>query len=130
MKFVKKILVKGYNMDYKYNGNMLENDRIELVASEIIKKYPQIGIEKARNIAMLEGRISKKKNTEMQFDRLYNIMLMMQNDKNIVKLVCSDLVDILKDSEENGNLKFYFDVVFQILRFLSGEMVFPCLYEV
>ena len=88
---------------------MLENDRLELVASEIIKKYPQIGIEKARNIAMLEGRISKKKNTEMQFDRLYNIMLMMQNDKNIVKLVCSDLVDILKDSEENGNLKFYFD---------------------
>lgn len=116
-------------MDYKYNGNMIEKDRIELVASEIIKKYPQISIEKARDIAMLERRISEKENLDMQFTRLYNIMLTMQNNKNIVKLVCSDLVDILKSSKENGNLKFYLDVVSQILRFLSGERLFPFLDE-
>ena len=116
-------------MDYKYNGNMIEKDRIELVASEIIKKYPQIGIEKARDIAMLEERISEDKNIKMQFNRLYNIMLIMQSDKTLVKLVCADLIDILKKAEDKVDLKYYFDVAFQILKYILDERSFPFLGE-
>ena len=126
---INKILVERNNMDYKYNGNMLENDRIELVASEIIKKYPQIGIEKARDIAMLEERISEDKNIKMQFNRLYNIMLIMQSDKTLVKLVCADLIDILKKAEDKVDLKYYFDVAFQILKYILDERSFPFLGE-
>ena len=117
------------NMDFEYNGNMIENDRIEMVALEIIKKYPQISIENARDIAMLEERISEDKNIKMQFNRLYNIMLIMQSDKTLVKLVCADLIDILKKAEDKVDLKYYFDVAFQILKYISDERSFPFLDE-
>ena len=117
------------NMDFEYNGNMIENDRIEMVALEIIKKYPQISIENARDIAMLEERISEDKNIKMQFNRLYNIMLIIKSDKTLVKLVCADLIDILKKTEDKVDLKYYFDVAFQILKYISDERSFPFLDE-
>ena len=40
-----------YNMRFEYNGNLLEEDRIHLVAKEIIDKDPQISIEKAQKAA-------------------------------------------------------------------------------
>ena len=55
-------------MEYKYNGNLLEEDRIDLVANEIIMKYPEININNAKEIAMLEGRISEDKNLEIQLE--------------------------------------------------------------
>ena len=48
-------------MMFEYNGNLLEVDRINLVAKEITDKYPQISIEKAKEAAMLEGKISSNK---------------------------------------------------------------------
>ncbi len=50
-------------MKFEYNGNLLEVDRIILVSNEIINKYPKIVIDKAKESAMIEGRISKEKTT-------------------------------------------------------------------
>ena len=33
-------------MDFEYNGNLLEDDRINLVANEIVNKYALINNEK------------------------------------------------------------------------------------
>ena len=62
-------------MMFEYNGNLLEVDRINLVAKEITDKYPQISIEKAKEAAMLEGKISSNKTVNDELNRLYNIML-------------------------------------------------------
>ena len=62
-------------MNFEYNGHLLENDRIALVAKEIVDYYPQISIEKAKEAAMLEGKISSKKTIDDEFNRLYNLML-------------------------------------------------------
>ena len=61
-------------MDFEYNGNLLEDDRINLVANEIVNKYSQISLEKAREAAMLEGKISDYKTINDELNRLYNIM--------------------------------------------------------
>ena len=62
-------------MDFEYNGNLLEDDRINLVANEIVNKYSQISFEKAKEVAMLEGKISNSKTVNDELNRLYNIML-------------------------------------------------------
>ena len=71
-------------MDYEYNGNLLEEDRINLVANEIINKYSQISLEKAKEAAMLEGKISNTKTVNDELNRLYNIMLVNSDNKEIV----------------------------------------------
>ena len=40
-------------MKFEYNGNLLEEDRINLVVREIIDKYPQISVEKAKDAAIM-----------------------------------------------------------------------------
>ena len=56
-------------MDFEYNGNLLEDDRINLVANEIVNKYSQISLEKAREAAMLEGKISDYKTINDELNR-------------------------------------------------------------
>ena len=118
------------NMKYEYNGNLIENDRINNVASDIISLYPEITINEANEIALLEGRISEDKNLDMQFNRLYNIMLVMQDNKNIVKVVARDLINILNDNKNDNNIKYYYNIAYQILRYLSNERDFPYIDEI
>ena len=118
------------NMKYEYNGNLIENDRINNVASDIISLYPEITINEANEIALLEGKISEDKNLDMQFNRLYNIMLVMQDNKNIVKVVARDLIDILNDNKNDYNIKYYYNIAYQILRYLSNERDFPYIDEI
>lgn len=77
-------------MDFEYNGNLLEDDRINLVANEIVNKYSQISLEKAREAAMLEGKISDYKTINDELNRLYNIMLVNSDNKEIVIIVYKD----------------------------------------
>ena len=44
-------------MKYEYNGHLLEEERINLVVKEIVEKYPLVSVERAKEVAMLEGRI-------------------------------------------------------------------------
>ena len=118
-------------MQYEYNGNLLEEDRINLVAKEIITTYPEIPIDKAKESAMLEGRISIDCNLEMVFTRLYNIMLIMSNDKSIVKKVYLDLFNILNVNvnQNDEKIDYYYQVLEEIYNFLNCERTFPSLDE-
>lgn len=112
-------------MDYAYNGNLLEDERINLVADEIIKKYPQISFEKAKDAAMLEGMISKGKTILDEITRLYNIMLVNCDDKMIVRCVFKDFLLILKDNfMDSENNKFYF-IAEEINDYLNNIREFP-----
>lgn len=118
-------------MQYEYNGNLLEEDRINLVANEITTAYPEISVDKAKEIAMLEGKITTNCNLEMVFTRLYNIMLIMSNDKSIVKKVYLDLFNILNVNvnQNDGKIDYYYQVLEEIYYFLNSEKTFPLLDE-
>ena len=118
-------------MQYEYNGNLLEEDRINLVANEIITAYPEMPINKAKEIAMLEGKITTNCNLEMVFTRLYNIMLIMSNDKSIVKKVYLDLFNILNVNvnQNDEKIDYYYQVLEEIYNFLNSERTFPSLDE-
>ena len=116
-------------MEYEYNGNLLEDDRINLVASEIVNKYPQININKAMDAAMLEGKISSDKTVEMEFNRLYNIILVTNDDKKSVRPTYIDLVNLLKNNEDDERIKYYYTIALEIANFLLGKRDFPFLNE-
>ena len=116
-------------MQYEYNGNLLEEDRINQVVNEIVTTYPEIPIDKAKEIAMLEGKISTDCNLEIVFTRLYNIMLIMSNDKSIVKRVYIDLFNILNANQNARKIDYYYQVLEEIYNFLNSERTFPLLDE-
>lgn len=116
-------------MRYEYNGNLLEEDRINLVANEIISTYPQISYDKAKEIAMLEGKISSDKNFDIEFNRLYNIMLVMKDDASILRIVCTDLLGLLKNNKYHENFDHYTTITQAILNFIMNKRDFPFLDE-
>ena len=117
-------------MKYEYNGNLLEDERVELVSKEIISKYPEIDLEHAEEIAMLEGRISTNPNLEIEFTRLYNIMLIMSYNKEFVKKVYNDIVEVLKENNDDKKFVDYYNVVLEIANYLDNKREFPFLEEV
>lgn len=116
-------------MKYEYNGNLLEEDRIDLVAKEIIDNYPEIKIEQAREAAMLEGRITTTPDTKMKFDRLYNILLVLRNDILKTKNPYNDLVKLVNDNNNDENINYYYNVTLEIANFLMNKRDFPFLEE-
>lgn len=67
-------------MIYEYNGHMLDSERILQVANEINEYFPFITREECEKSARLEGYISTEPNLEIEANRLYNIMLTIQNE--------------------------------------------------
>ncbi len=114
-------------MEFEYNGNLLEEERINLVANEIISKYPQINIDKAKEAAMLEGKISKNKNINDELNRLYNIMLVNSDNKNVVLLVYKDILDLFKNNNLEDNNYIY--LINGINDYLQGYAEFPLLSD-
>ena len=112
-------------MDFAYNGNLLEGDRIDLVANEIVNKYPQISLEKAKEAAMLEGKISNTKTVDDELNRLYNIMLVNSDDKEIVAIVYIDFLEVLKKSAIEKDSDNYIKLVDGINAYLHSNADFP-----
>ena len=98
------------NMKYEYNGHLLEEERITLVANEIVNKYPQINIEQAKEAAMMEGRISISKNLDIEFNRLYNIMLVINNDKENIAIIYNDMINVLNRYQDSKNINYYYNI--------------------
>ncbi len=115
-------------MNFAYNGNLLESDRIVLVTKEIINYYPQVSIEKAKEAAMLEGKISAKKTVNDELNRLYNIMLVNCDDKNIVSLIYNDFLNLIMNNDviENEN---YVYLAEGINDYLQYNTEFPLLSD-
>ena len=94
-------------MHFEYNGNLLEDDRINLVANEIVNKYSQISLEKAKEAAMLEGKISDSKTVNDELNRL----------------LIDELIEDIAVSED-GNIKVIFkyeDKYFEALDFINKQ---------
>ena len=126
-KLILKLLVEQRegNMKFEYNGNLLEKERVNLVADEITKKYPMISTEKAKEAAMLEGRISSDKTNEDELCRLYNIMLVNRDDKKTVIEVFRDFYNVVKDCYNKGIESIYLKVYEDIFEYLRGNLEFP-----
>lgn len=116
-------------MDFEYNGNLLEDDRINLVANEIVNKYSQISLEKAREAAMLEGKISDYKTINDELNRLYNIMLVNSDNKEIVIIVYKDYLEVLKNSNIKEGRNNYINLVDGINAYLQNYAEFPLLSD-
>lgn len=116
-------------MKFEYNGNLSEEDRIHNVIRDIVCKYPEISTDQAREIALLEGRISEDYNVQMNFNRLYNIMLVLNQDINLVKKVYLDLVSLLTNNRDDKRIEYYYNVTLEISKYLNYERDFPFLDE-
>lgn len=114
-------------MDFEYNGNLLEDERIEIVAREIIKCYPFIKIEKAKEAAMLEGRLSNDVTTNEKLERLYNIMLVNEDNKDIVFLIFKDFNELIT-SNPNETSKYYL-LIEEINNYFNKSSKFPILSD-
>ncbi len=112
-------------MKYAYNGNLLEEDRVLLVAKEIMSKYPEITFLQAQMTARLEGYISDTVTPDDKLNRLYNIMLINQNDTKLISKVYQDYIDILK-SELNKIKNYKYITVSNMLKdYIDGYTSFP-----
>lgn len=116
-------------MKFEYNGNLLEKGRVEQVAQEILALYPEIPLEQAKKMAMLEGAISTDYNIDMAFVRYYNIMLIMKKDPSFVKRVFQDLISILEKQEKEKRMDYYKAILLEIGNYLMGIREFPYLKE-
>ena len=114
-------------MDFEYNGNLLEDDRINLVSNEIVNKYSQISFERAKEAAMLEGKISSPKTVNDELNRLYNIMLVNSENKNTVTLIYKDFLKLLKENNVEDNNYIY--LAEGINNYLQNYAEFPFLSD-
>ncbi len=115
-------------MKFEYNGNLLEEDRINLVSKEIIDKYPDITIDKAKEAAMLEGKISNKKTTQDELNRLYNIMLVNCENYGLVSKIYKDYLSVINTNYHTEN-NIYVEITKDIMSYLCGFSDFPILSD-
>lgn len=112
-------------MKYEYNGNLLEEDRVLLVANEIVEKYPEINFLLTQMAARLEGYISSKVTPDDKLNRLYNIMLINQNNKELITKVYHDYTGILKFELSNIKNSKYITIGKILNDFIEGYCAFP-----
>ncbi len=112
-------------MNFEYNGNLLEDERINLVANEIVNKYSQVNFERAKKAAMLEGRISNPKTLNDELNRLYNIMLVNSDNKSLVLTIYKDFLNLLNNNYYEEDIKKYFNLVHGINDYLQDYSEFP-----
>ncbi len=115
-------------MKFEYNGNLLEDERINLVANEIITTYPQVSIEKAKEAAMLEGKISTTKTVNDELNRLYNIMLVNSDNKSIVLSIYKDFLNLLSTIDIKDD-NIYINLVSSINDYFQNYSDFPFLSD-
>lgn len=117
---------EGVKMEFQYNGHLYEDERINLVAKEITNKYPFISIDKAQEAASLEGKIDIEKTPSLELNRLYNIMFVNSSNKDIVKTIYQDYLNILNDIVDDN--KYYY-ISQAINEYLYDFSEFPIISE-
>ena len=111
-------------MKYKYNGNLEIEDRINDVCDDIKSEYKDIPIDKLKKIAVLESPIIDNiVDAKFKFRRLYNILLIINNDislSNTYDKVLKDLINIYnsipKDKIDNET-----EIIDNILKFKNNN---------
>jgi hypothetical protein len=116
-------------MKFEYNGHLNEMNRFISVAKEIVDYFPDIPMEKAMKIAALEDVITTECDSNMYFKRLYNILYIMQEEKNVFNIVLNELITTFKNF--SGEL----DIIIikfleEALKYDKGERInFPIIDE-
>lgn len=113
-------------MNYEYNGNLEEDERISQVTKEITLKYPFISLDNAIKASTLEGKIDKEVSITDKLNRLYNIMLVNSNNKDIVMIIFKDYLELLKNN--NIDNKYYY-LSQSINEYLYNYSDFPIISE-
>ena len=115
-------------MKYEYNGNLNSEDRIKAICNDIKNEYPEIPLEKLKKIAALEEPIIDKTNLIIKFKRLYNILIIINNDEKLSETynkVMNDIANIynMMSNEEKLTVS---TILYNILEFKNNSgMVFP-----
>lgn len=112
-------------MEFEYNGNLLEEERINLVATEILQKYPEVDTNRAMEAALLEGRISGRVTINERLNRLYNIMLVNRDNKGIVAKVFTDFKNLLLGRSIDEYDSIYIRLCDGIISYLKDLSSFP-----
>lgn len=116
-------------MKFEYNGNLEEPKRVLLVANEIKLKYPEIDMKDAKIIASLEAPITTMKTSEMEFNRLYNILFIMQKDKYIFEYIYEDIKKVYRNLM-NKKDELLDRMMLELFKFISGQRYdFPIISE-
>lgn len=119
-------------MEYKYNGHLLEIERIKRVAKEIREDYPYIETAKSELIAALENPITTTQTIEMEFNRLFNILFVTHNDKKIYSKVFKDLCNVYNQYlyQNNSNDNKIDRIMEEVLNYNSKKRLdFPIISE-
>ena len=110
-------------MKYKYNGNLEIEDRINEVCNDIKNEYNDIPIDKLKKIAVLERPIIDPVNSKIKFKRLYNILLIINNDislSNTYDKVVKDLINIY-NSIPKDEIDDETEIIDNILKFKNNN---------
>ena len=117
-------------MRYKYNGNLEIEDRIDEVCSDIRSEYKDIPLEKLKKIAVLESPITYPVNLKIKFTRLYNILLVINNNVNLSSTydkVLKDLVSIYNNMSKD-EIDDEMEIMDNVLKFKNNSGERFCLF--
>lgn len=117
-------------MRYEYNGNLEIEDRIDEVCSDIRSEYKDIPLEKLKKIAVLESPITYPVNSKIKFKRLYNILLVINNNVNLSSTydkVLKDLVSIYNNMSKD-EIDDEMEIMDNVLKFKNNSGERFCLF--
>ena len=114
-------------MKYEYNGHLTVEERIDQVSKEITEYYPQVTLEKAKEAAIIEDRISSEVTLINKLNRLYNIMLVHRDNKKIVMEIFKDYLKLISNNNTDygEELDKYVDLIDGINTYLYNNADFP-----
>ena len=90
-----------------------------------MKKYPEINFLKAQMIARLEGYISDKVTVDDKLHRLYNIMVINCDDKNLISKVYQNYLNIVKSEQSKIKNYKYITISDMLKDYMDGYTSFP-----
>ena len=110
-------------MKFEYNANLILEERAELVAKEILEKYPLISYDDAYFAAMHLMPIDDKITNADKFDRYYFILRTIGRNNAEFLNVLTDAYNLYREGFENKN---YNNIIEEIIGYaLSGVTSFP-----
>ena len=115
-------------MKFEYNANLILEDRTQLVAREIIQRYPLISYNDAIFAAIHSIPLDDKITNDHKFDRYYFILRTIGKDNAEFLNVLADVFNLYCDGFIN---KCYNNVVEEIIGYaLSDNVSFPELINI
>lgn len=114
-------------MKFEYNENLDLMKRIELVALEIKKRYPNIDDFSLIMSSLLSPSVDDKPTNDEKFERYYYILKFLDPTNIEYLSVFNDLYDVYEDGIKKEQ---YNDCMMEIIKFIAKERDnFPDLAE-